>query len=148
MLASSCLRLRISFWWSSVRSLSCSSRRSHLNTQTGGKQARESLRHNWLKTKETHAGVSRNRPWRHLTTWHLTELMTWPDKIRTCLLICWSNQPIRERQQDETGQLEVVSRKRGLYTAVYFGRQMHVRTTLGKNRYGKCPLYTFASVCF
>lgn len=124
MLASSCFRLRISFWWSSVRSLSCSSRRSHLNAQTQKTHVRRSglmsLR------KETHAGISRNRASGHLTTWHLTGLMTRPDKIRACLLICWSSWPIRGSQQDQPGQWEVSSRRRGMYTAVQFGSHIQL----------------------
>lgn len=76
--------------------------------------------------QETHARISWNRPRRHLTTWHLTGLMTCPDKIRTRLLICWSNGPIRDSQQYETGQWDVPSRRRWSYTAVYFGRHIEL----------------------
>lgn len=145
MLASSCLRLRISFWWSSVRSFSCSSRRSHLNTQTQLTHVRV-----WAVIsldKETHAGISRNRPRRHLTTWHLTELMTRPDKIRTCFLICWSNWPIGENQQYESDQWEVLSGTARIYTAVYFGRHIKLdgQHFTGTDR--RQPMCMYVSVC-
>lgn len=127
MLANSCLRFRISFWWSSVRSFSCSSRRSHLNAQTQKTHTHTHVRV-WdiiNLDKETHAGISKNRSWRRLTPWHLTELMTRPDKITTCLLICWSKWPIRESQQYETGQWDVPCRRRGIYTA-YFDRHIQL----------------------
>lgn len=67
MLASSCLRLRISFWWSSVRSFSCSSKRSHLKTHVKKTHVSSwaiiSLNLEEGEKTHTHASISRNRPW-------------------------------------------------------------------------------------
>ncbi len=87
-------------------------------------------------------------PERHLTTWHLTELMTRPDKIRTCSLICWSHWPIGESQQCETGQWEGPSRRTGIYTVVYFGRHIQLDGQHCTETDRANPLCMFVSACY